>query len=132
VAPINVGGLIRVNFHITDDAMSNPVFKIFVVIDSDVFEIAVVAENSSSESATPFGRLSSYSFSVGRHALSFYVVNEIGFVSARAHLQISLIPEVTSILARSPALMQSWIQLQSAALWPSASSSATSSRIGIS
>jgi hypothetical protein len=45
VAPINVGGHIRVNFHITDDAMSNAVFKIFVVIDNDVFEIAVVAEN---------------------------------------------------------------------------------------
>jgi hypothetical protein len=86
VAPINVGGLIRVNFHITDDAMSNPVVKIFVVIDGDVFEIAVVAENLSSESVTSFGRLSSHSFFVGRHVLSFYVVNETGFVSARAHL----------------------------------------------
>jgi hypothetical protein len=55
-----------------------------------------------SGSATTLISLSSYSFSVGPHMLSFYLVNEIGFVSARANVQISLIPEVTSTLARWP------------------------------
>lgn len=127
---IPVGGVVPVEFTIVDP-MPNSVFKLFLVVDNDVSEIALVAENLTSGSVEHFISLSSYSLSVGPHLLSFYVVNEMGFVSSAANVQINLILGATSTPAQSPTLTQSPVQSQSRAAWPSPSPFATSYPIGI-
>jgi hypothetical protein len=101
------------------DPIPSSVFHVFLVVDDDVASISQVASNLVSGTTPCNIRLDSYHLSLGLHSLTFYAVNQVGYVSNGFRIQVWLVVGPTSTPAKSPTSTRTPRPTQSPAPYPS-------------
>jgi hypothetical protein len=103
---VRTGYSLRVEISISD-TVPTALMKIFFVVDDDVSGIAGAADNLLSGSYEVFLYVPSFSLSIGQHNATFYVVNDVGFVSDPVGRPFEVIPMATPTTAQSPTITPS-------------------------
>jgi hypothetical protein len=111
-----VSGSIDVEVAISE---ASSLVSVFAVVDAHVAWISRVGENLTAGLYTIPINLSPHQLSVGSHLLSFYAVNELGFVSDASNLSLSIKPDPSPTIAQSPTMTSSPLASQTPAPYPS-------------
>jgi hypothetical protein len=110
---------IRGLFSVDDMIDADFLVNVFVVVDGHLPSISRVAGGLEAGSHQISVSILPYKLSLGNHTVSFYAVDEPGFVSDPWDLPIDVIPDVTPTVAVSPTMTKSPLSSQSPAAAPS-------------
>jgi hypothetical protein len=104
--PAPVHGSIPCQITLSDAIPTTPL-NLFVLVDGDLLGLTLVASNLTSGSYARSIDISPYSLSPGVHTFSFFVVNDVGFISNQNDLHFTVIADRMTTAAQTPTMTKS-------------------------